>query len=190
MGLVTYFSPFFLNSVVLVYHRYTWKSTPKATLKTHLVQISQRNLRTCFFYYIVLLSKPAKSCPKPPKICPDFVQTPKMLSSTRPVCLFDNSPQIALKHYNHKGLRPQNPKTTSGQPLDNAGQIQWIFCEYWTNFYWCDLGTPNISHRILRISHLILIFAGQNHNIWTKSGQNKNTLSCEILKQNARVSTL
>ena len=118
--------------------------------------------------FVQTRKKLSKICPKPPKICPDFVQTPKMLSSTRPVCLFDNSPQIALKPYNHKGLRPQNPKTTSGQPLDNAGQI----------------------HRILRISHLILIFAGQNHNIWTKSGQNKNTLSCEILKQNARVSTL
>ena len=163
-------------------------------MKTHIVQISQRNLRTCFFYYIVLLSKPVKSCPK-------VVQNPKNLSRFCPEPR-KSCPDV-VQHQFSKTIPklPQTPTTTRGFPISHPKTRIWTrwtspgqrgrhLPSFWTKFQHKRLGTPNNSHQHFIISHLILMIAGQNHSSWTKSGQNKNTLSCEILKQNARVSTL
>lgn len=106
-----------------------------------------------------------------------------MLSNT----IFQELPSNIPKPLQPQGIASHH---TPKHAIQHAGQTGHRLPSFWTKFPHKRLGTPNISHRILRISHRFLRIAGQNHSIWTKSGQNKNTLSCEILKQNARVSTL
>ena len=123
--------------------------------------------------FVQILSKRAK-------FCPDVVQHRFSKTTPKP----PETPTVTRVYVT------LCPKTRYPTRWTNAGQNGHQTTPSWTKFPHERLGTPNISHRILRISHRFLRIAGQNHSIWTKSGQNKNTLSCEILKQNARVSTL